>query len=291
MSVASEHVSRPCLNCGHPDVGKFCPDCGQRSHRPVHSIGHFVGEAFEALTHVDSRLWRTLWSLVACPGHLTWEYINGRRIRYLPPVQLYLVLSVLFFVLARTLGTQGPLVLEVRAVDTPQLGGPERAEAYCSQLEYDGPFAEQIRPRLIAGCRGTALDGGKALLDAFLTNVPRALFLLLPVIALVMKLMYWRPPHFYVEHLLLLIHNHSAAFVLLGLIMVVGAIEGIGVLLSIILAVTAVYLPWYLYKSLRRVYGQSRRWTLAKFATLSLAYVVLALAVVGMTALFTVATT
>lgn len=290
MSAASEHLMRPCLNCGNPDVGKFCPDCGQRSHTPVHSIGHFVGEAFEALTHVDSRLWRTLWSLVAKPGFLTREYINGRQVRYLPPVQLYLVLSVLFFVLARSLGSEGPIALEVRAADTAQLSGPARAEAYCSQLGYDGPFAEKIRPRLIAGCRGAALDGGEALLDAFLANVPRALFLLLPVIALVMKLMYWRPRHYYVEHLLLLVHNHSAAFVMLALVMVAGAIPGFGILQNILLAVAAVYLPWYLHKSLRRVYGQSRRWTLGKFAILAMAYMVVALAVIGLTALFSVAT-
>jgi Protein of unknown function (DUF3667) len=291
MSAASEHLLRPCLNCGSPDVGKFCPDCGQRSHTPVHSIGHFAGEAFEALTHMDSRLWRTLWSLVARPGFLTREYIGGRQVRYLPPVQLYLVMSVLFFVLARGLGGEGPVVLEVGVADASKRSDPSRAEAYCTQLGYEGPFAEQIRPRLIAGCQGAALDGGEALLAAFLANVPRALFLLLPVIALVMKLMYWRPRHYYVEHLLLLIHNHSAAFVVLALIMVVGAIPGIGFLQYAVLAAAALYLPWYLYKSLRRVYGQSRRWTLGKFATLSLAYVVVALAVIGMTALFSVATT
>ncbi len=290
MSAASEHLLRPCLNCGNPDVGKFCPDCGQRSHTPVHSIGHFVGEAFEALTHLDSRLWRTLWSLVARPGYLTKEYFGGRQARYLPPVQLYLVLSVLFFVLARGLGSEGPLVLEVRGADTSQLMDPSRAEAYCSELGYEGPFAEQIRPRLIEGCQGTARDGGEALVDAFLTNVPRALFLLLPVIALVMKLMYWRPRRYYVEHLLLLIHNHSAAFVVLALIMIAGAIPGLGILQYAILAAAAVYLPWYLYKSLRRFYGQSRRWTLGKFAILSIAYLVVAIAVIGMTALFSVAT-
>ena len=53
--------------------------------------------ATEDLTHADSRLWRTLAALLFKPGHLTREFLAGRRARYLPPVRLYLVLSVLFF--------------------------------------------------------------------------------------------------------------------------------------------------------------------------------------------------
>ena len=34
------------------------------------------------------------------PGHLTREFLAGRRARYLPPVRLYLVLSVVFFLVA-----------------------------------------------------------------------------------------------------------------------------------------------------------------------------------------------
>lgn len=243
------------------------------------------------MTHVDSRLWRTLWSLVARPGFLTREYISGRQVRYLPPVQLYLVLSVGFFLLARGLGSDSIIVLDKQDVGTAELSEPARAESFCSQFNYGGPFAKQILPKLIAGCQKSVLDGGEALRYAFLKNLPRALFLLLPLFALVMMLMYWRPRHYYVEHLLILIHNHSAAFVVLAVIMLVGAIPGLAALEGFLVAAAAVYFCWYLYRSLRLVFGQGRMLTLAKFTILGLVYLVVAGFVIGTTALISVATT
>src|SRR5215469_11591095 len=89
-----------CANCGALAPGKFCGNCGQKLHSPVQSVWRFLGEATEDLTHADSRLWRTLLALLLKPGFLTREFIEGRRVSYLPPIRLYLVLSVLFFLLA-----------------------------------------------------------------------------------------------------------------------------------------------------------------------------------------------
>ena len=50
-----------CANCGATLIGEYCVKCGQRDEPHVHTIGHFAAEAFESITHADSRLWRTLW--------------------------------------------------------------------------------------------------------------------------------------------------------------------------------------------------------------------------------------
>src|SRR5262245_16324656 len=89
-----------CENCGAPLAGEFCSSCGQRHEPHVHTLGHFASEAFESVTHADSRLWRTLGYLLVRPGFLTREFFSGRRARYLPPFRLYLVISLLFFVVA-----------------------------------------------------------------------------------------------------------------------------------------------------------------------------------------------
>jgi hypothetical protein len=89
-----------CANCGARLTGKYCSGCGQRHHdHPVHDFWHFFSEALEDLTHADSRLWQTLTSLLFRPGLLTREFLDGRRARYLPPVRLYLVVSVIFFII------------------------------------------------------------------------------------------------------------------------------------------------------------------------------------------------
>jgi hypothetical protein len=89
-----------CANCGAPLAGEYCSACGQRHEPHVHTISHFAGEAFESITHADSRLWRTLWFLLAKPGRLTREFFEGKRAGYLPPFRLYLVISLLFFLVA-----------------------------------------------------------------------------------------------------------------------------------------------------------------------------------------------
>ena len=89
-----------CANCHALAQGEYCAACGQRHEPHIHTVTHFAGEAFESISHADSRLWRTLWYLLARPGFLTREFFAGRRVSYLPPFRLYLVISVLFFLVA-----------------------------------------------------------------------------------------------------------------------------------------------------------------------------------------------
>src|SRR5262245_5324652 len=99
---AARAASAQCQNCGAAVSGRYCAACGQRLEPPLHSIWHFFKTATEDLTHADSRLWRTLGALLFRPGYLTREFLLGRRARYLPPVRLYLVISVMFFLWAST---------------------------------------------------------------------------------------------------------------------------------------------------------------------------------------------
>jgi hypothetical protein len=104
VSEAPRGDTERCTNCGAAATGAYCARCGQRVAPHIHSVWGFIREATESLTHADSRLWRTLSTLLVKPGRLTREFLDGRRASYLPPFRLYLVLSLLFFVLASLLG-------------------------------------------------------------------------------------------------------------------------------------------------------------------------------------------
>jgi hypothetical protein len=103
---ASVHQDAPpgtpatCRNCGAALSGCFCANCGQAADIHVPSTSELIHEALEGITHSDSRLWRTLWLLWFKPGKLTQEFVAGRRAAYLPPFRLYLVLSIIFFLVA-----------------------------------------------------------------------------------------------------------------------------------------------------------------------------------------------
>ena len=88
-----------CLNCGTTLSGQYCGSCGQRSGSRLISIWELFRDAFGDLLELDSRLWRTLVPLIVRPGRLTRDYLEGRRVRFMPPFRTYLVLSLIFFLL------------------------------------------------------------------------------------------------------------------------------------------------------------------------------------------------
>ena len=107
---AAAQVKR-CLNCGAGLAGRYCANCSQAADVHVPSTRDLVHEALEGITHSDSRLWRTLHLLWFKPGKLTQEFVSGRRAAYLPPFRLYLILSIVFFLLASASSTHVKFVL------------------------------------------------------------------------------------------------------------------------------------------------------------------------------------
>jgi hypothetical protein len=89
-----------CENCSTALQGDFCHQCGQSAHSPVRSFGHAVEEVFESFWHLDGRIFRTLRQLLL-PGRLAAAYLGGHRTRYIPPIRLFVILSVLTFFVAR----------------------------------------------------------------------------------------------------------------------------------------------------------------------------------------------
>ena len=90
---------RRCLDCGSELDGPYCSACGQRDIDRIVPLGDLVGDLLDELTGLQARLWRTLRQLVTRPGFLTAEYVGGRRIHYVAPVRLYLLIALGFFFL------------------------------------------------------------------------------------------------------------------------------------------------------------------------------------------------
>lgn len=98
-----------CANCGAALTGPYCQHCGQSAH--VHrSLLHLCEEFLHGLLHFDTKAWRTLPMLVAKPGRLTRDYIEGKRARYVSPLALFLfMVFLMFFVVASVSHVNHPL--------------------------------------------------------------------------------------------------------------------------------------------------------------------------------------
>jgi len=297
-----------CPNCGAHLTGQYCGQCGQRAVGRFISIWQLLRDAFGDLLELDSRLWRTMIPLLIRPGLLTKDYLEGRRARYMPPFRMYLVLSVLFFVVA-FFNPRDDLAIFYEPVVEPTVEliaeKEEIAEAIAEavgteedQEEDDSEFlkdcnigafepgeapewlARRMTPeRLAAVCERVRAIGQTGLKKAVLENIPAALIILLPIMAFVLKLLYPLSRRYYVEHLLFFVHFHSFMFFILTLqILVTRLGEWIGfveTLFSLIVIAATLYIPVYLFVAMRRVYGQRRALTIVKYVPLVIAYAVL----------------
>jgi len=88
---------RRCENCGSPLYGEHCFACGQPTKGLVRHFSSILGDFFDTVFNIDSRVLRTLGPLLVFPGYLSLEYFAGRRVRYVTPMRLFLFLSLVAF--------------------------------------------------------------------------------------------------------------------------------------------------------------------------------------------------
>jgi hypothetical protein len=329
-----------CANCHTQLAGEYCTACGQRHEPHIHTVAHFAGEAFESISHADSRLWRTLWYLFSRPGFLTREFFAGRRVAYLPPFRLYLVLSVLVF-LFLSVSSDDPTVSTRPLIrGTPEAAQVEKTTSEAKKaLEEAGlpsglvPDVPVVDPKDAAASKDLAKDGEKKgfnvqskgledfcnafdrpetggegsierqnvrrfcakvrndageLFTALGHNLPRAMFVFLPLLAGIMKLMYWRPKRYYVEHLLFLVHNHAFVFLTVILFVLLDLLLGrvIGGYLWPFYVGGSLYMVWYIFRAMRNMYGQHGGLTFIKYMALGFAYIVTAFVTLLLTLIF-----
>lgn len=86
-----------CLNCGAPTVGSFCAHCGQKVGLSPRSIRSACSEVLGNVFSYDNRLWRSLVLLIVKPGFLAQAFHDGKRVAYMDPLRMFLLLGVLVF--------------------------------------------------------------------------------------------------------------------------------------------------------------------------------------------------
>ena len=223
-----------CKNCDTPLEASFCPQCGQKNIELERPLPELLGEVVRETFDVDGRAIRTLWTLFRRPGVLTSEFLAGRRRLYTPPLRLYLVISVLFFVVAAWVVDRGMLLSEGQS------------------LETDAPG----QARLVA--------------DA----LPRLMFVLLPVFALLLKAAFRQ--RLYFNHLIHSLHLHSAAYLVLVFVLPLEQAADRNWLVAVIQVALFCYLLACFIISLHHVYRASWLVTSGKAIGIFLAYIVLA---------------
>jgi len=236
-------------------MGRYCAQCGEkrREHHDF-SIRHYLSEAVETFTHFDSKILRTAWRLIAHPGALSADYFDGRRIRYVNPLRLFLLFSVLYYFSNSIFPYNAfttPLATQLHQNDYYHTFAATRVAAAMHGMGMEYPAFER------------AYDEKTAILSKTL------LFALIPVIALLLYAFLFRKKRFFSEHLVVATHFWSFALITIGvfipaLLLVLVRVGGaFGVPASIMTAdsvptlIIQALFALYLFAMLLRVYRVS----------------------------------
>src|SRR5438128_12546761 len=94
-------IQRPpithCENCGAQLQGHWCAKCGQPAIDYRRSFRHVIADLLNEFLNWDSKFFATIGLLVVRPWKLTNQFLAGHRVRYVHPLRLYLLASILFF--------------------------------------------------------------------------------------------------------------------------------------------------------------------------------------------------
>jgi hypothetical protein len=293
MSHLTERISKDCLNCGTEVAGRFCQQCGQENAEVKESFFQLLIHFVEDLTHFDGKLWKTVKLLLFKPGSLTKLYIEGKRASYIHPIRMYIFVSAVFFLFMFTgeapLKTEGAgsnannskdfatglqeglkMDLDEDSVNYKTIAAYNAAQKKLPESKRDNWLDALIKKKGIEineKYSGDNLKIGKALIEKFENYFSRMLYISLPIFAFFIWVLYRRNKnHFFVDHIIFSIHIYCAFYIILFITQIVSTVNDFfsDQLSGIIAFIVPLSLVFYLYKSLKNHFNQSRKKTLLK---------------------------
>lgn len=284
---------RRCGDCLAVVTGIYCAQCGQKQKSPVRHFRQLASEFFNDVLNLDTRLLDTLKTLLFRPGRLSTEYFADRRTRYLSPIKLYFLLSIVaFFLIQQSLDTA------VEAESATTTVTPSKADTDDMNFsignfngkEWDAksnPIAVGWLPDAANALMNERLGrlektvrqkDWTQLLHAGLAATPQALLLLLPFFALLLKLAYLFRRRLYMEHLIVALHNHAFLLLAISIGLVLSAMSGWvatgwwPTLFGLLSGLLTFWVPAYFLIGLKHIYRQSWKMTVFKFGLLGFCY-------------------
>jgi hypothetical protein len=259
---------------------RYCTRCGQdRGLTPHVPFGEIVGEAVGEVLSVDGRMARTVVPFLLRPGFLAAEFLAGRRVRYSSPLRLYLLTTVLFFLVASTRGTTalrfsarpvspGGVVSLTQPPPAPDPGREARdvEEGLAELRARHGAWGAMLADRIDTLRHLPPEEASHRLGQSLVQQAPRVVFFLVPVMAGLLWLLHRRAGFYVAEHLVVAMHLHALGFAALlpGALFQSQAVMGAGMLFT----------AGHLLLGMRRVYRRPWPGTVLRFLVVSFLYLV-----------------
>ncbi len=246
-----------CPNCGFQSIGNYCSQCGQETHLHKETfwglVMHFVGDYF----HYDSKFWMTMKALWFSPGKLTLAYWNKQRMRYIKPVSLYIFVSAVYFLLSFNSNFQ-PVNLNATdsaAVKESAVTGPNYS---VKRTLPHNSGAENYIEKKWDKIKLKNPNANEFLAEKIGHNVPKIFFFMIPVLAMLLKLVFLRRKDLlFTDHAIFAVHYHSFWFSLFILSEFNLPYKIEAALMPILMLVSACYFVAALHNVYKIGYGKS----------------------------------
>lgn len=242
-----------CPSCGKKFEGPFCYACGEKQSSPKdYTLKKYSAQAIDMFTHFDGKFFRTIKYLLFYPGKLTEENLSGRKVKLMKPVQLFVLISLVYFFLMKNVD------VFVSFLKNQKYASPLYLEAKSRAALQHVPLTEYLQHY-----------------DEVLANISKTfIFILVPLISIGVWGLFFRKSKGIVPHAIFVTHFFSffLAFTLIyfevflnswidpGTLTVGQKALGISIEIFVVLI--------YMFFALKRVYKQ--RWITTSFKTLAL---------------------
>jgi Protein of unknown function (DUF3667) len=281
LTSTESPTKRYCLNCNTELTDVFCSHCGQRDFPKRQTLTEILTNFISSFWSFESKFFKTGQYLLLRPGFLAVEYTEGRRERYFHPARMYVFISFIYFLLFYSLPeandhelVQGSnenvtikgygITLSIDSLEVSSMAEYDSIQQTLPADERDGWFERLLRKRGIEVTRkvrenkeGFARD----LTSTFTSNFPKIFFILLPVFALVLKLLHLRRDFFYSEHLVFSIYYYNFFFLAGSFYMLLNLSSWSGWLAIL----TGIWIAVYLLLGMKRMYRQKWSTTALKY--------------------------
>ncbi len=261
----AEHQNEPelivCKNCDNKFSGKFCSNCGQSVKELERPIRFMIADFMGTIITFDTRLIKTLATVLFKPGRLTLDYLAGKRARYMPPFRFYLFISFVMFLLMsvvtnnsisdnydKTKKSVESGKTEIAAMvdsvkysqDSVYVAAREAIKAELDSAQVDSTQLDKV-DRFISTIETAVEDADEE--DSKYTKTAKmikdypelyvnklyqftswSLFLFMPIFAFFLWISFFRTRQLYIGHLIFSLNIHSFIFTITAIVIVVNII-------------------------------------------------------------------
>lgn len=307
-----------CLNCGQPlHDENYCPNCGQLNNISKPTFGQLILDALANLFAFDSKFYLTLWPLLRRPGKVSLDIINGKRNSYLPPIRLFVLVTVIMLTTNSLVNrcergwydtshlqpkNEVPFEIEKKDSNTEKTtdthlnqdvdlsfsfneGGA--GKFLDDMFEYAKQHPEKSTTEALevlnmpnnfwnkfwySNMYKLATMNAKQFQSYIEGNLLLILLLFIPVLAMLLKALYFYKGIYYVDHFVFALNTQTAFFVFITFTLLLSMAIG-----NVALNVVFLGFPIYLLFALKNFYRQRWLYTVLNFIAINLSFFVVSL--------------